>query len=58
MYEDSDVGRDSVVGIAITLRDGGLAEDRIPEEAKFSAPILTSNGAHPTSYTMGTGEWR
>ena len=28
---------------------------RTPVEARFSAPIQTSHGAHPTSYTTGTG---
>ena len=29
--------------------------DRIPVEARFSAPILTGSGAHPASCTMGKG---
>jgi len=32
---------------------GGL----IPVEARFSAPFLTGPGAHPASYTMGTGSF-
>ena len=35
------------------LRDGGSG-DRIPVEAKFSAPVQTGPGAHPASCTMGT----
>ena len=26
-------------------------------EARFSAPVLTGSGAHPASYTMGTGSF-
>ena len=31
--------------------------DRIPVEAKFSAPVQTVPGAHPASCTMGTGSF-
>jgi hypothetical protein len=31
--------------------------DRIPVEARFSAPVQTGPGAHPASYTMGTGSF-
>ena len=31
--------------------------DRIPVGARFSAPIHTGLGAHPASYTMGTGSF-
>ena len=31
--------------------------DRIPVGARFSAPFHTGPGAHPTSYTMGTGSF-
>jgi hypothetical protein len=43
-------GPGSVVGIATTGRSG----DRIPVEARFSAPVQTGREAHPTSCTMGT----
>jgi hypothetical protein len=33
----------------------GRSGDRIPVGARFSAPVQTSPGAHPVSYTMGTG---
>ena len=33
----------------------GRSGDRIPVEAKFSAHVKTGPGAHPASYTMGTG---
>ena len=32
----------------------GWAEDRIPVAARFSAPVQTGPGAHPTSCTMGS----
>ena len=33
----------------------GRSKDRIPVGVTFSAPVQTSPGAHPASYTMGTG---
>jgi hypothetical protein len=30
---------------------------RIPLKARFSAPVQTGPGAHPASYTMGTGSF-
>ena len=33
----------------------GRSGDRIPVEARFSAPVQTGPGAHPASCTMGTG---
>jgi hypothetical protein len=36
------------------LLRAGQSRDQIPVGAKFSAPIQTSPGAHPDSYTMGT----
>jgi hypothetical protein len=50
------VGRDSSVGIATTLW-AGRSGDRIPVGARFSAPFQTDPGAHPASYTMGTGSF-
>jgi len=35
----------------------GRSGDRIPVEARFSAPIQTVSGAHPASFTMGTGSF-
>ena len=35
----------------------GRAGDRIPVEARFSAPVQTGPGAHPDSCTMGTGSF-
>jgi hypothetical protein len=32
-----------------------MSEDRIPVEARFSAPVQTGLGAHPAFYIMGTG---
>ena len=37
-----------------TVRSG----DRNPVGARFSSPIQTSPGAHPASYTMGTGSFQ
>jgi len=33
----------------------GQSGDRITVGARFSAPVLIGPGAHPASYTMGTG---
>ena len=33
----------------------GWSGDRNPVGAKISAPVQTSPGSHPASYTMGTG---
>ena len=47
-------GRDSSVGIATRYGlDGPGIESRWV--ARFSAPLQTGPGAHPASYTMGTG---
>jgi hypothetical protein len=35
----------------------GRSGDRIPVGASFSAPVQTGPGAHPASYTMGTGSF-
>jgi len=43
------LGRDSN-----SLRDG-RSVDRIPVGTRFSAPVQTSLGAHPASYTMDMG---
>ena len=49
-----DVGRDSSVGIATGYGlDGRGIESRL--WTRFSAPVQTSPGAHPVSYTMSTG---
>jgi len=49
-----DVGRDSVVGIATRYGLGGPG-DESRWGARFSAPVYTDPGVHPTSYTIGTG---
>ena len=50
------MGRDSSVGIATRYgMDGPGIESRW--EARFSAPVQTGPGAHPASYTMGTGSF-
>jgi hypothetical protein len=49
-------GRDSSVGIATHYRlDGPGIESRWG--ARFFAPTQTGPGAHPASYTMGTGSF-
>ena len=50
----SNCGSGSVVGIVTELRTG-RSGDRIPMEARFSALVQTSPGAHPASCTMGAG---
>jgi hypothetical protein len=37
------------------LLQAGRSGDRIPVGGRFSAPVQTGTGAHPASYTMGTG---
>ena len=46
-----NVGRDSD-----SLR-AGRSGDRISVEARFSAPVQTGPGGHPTYYTMGNGSF-
>ena len=48
------MGRDNVVGIAIHFGLDSVGIE-IPVRVRFSAAIQTGPGAHPTSYTMGTG---
>ena len=50
------LGRDSSVGIATRYGLDG-PEIESPVGAKFSAPVQTGPGAHPASYTMGTGSF-
>jgi len=52
------VGQDSSVGIATRYGlDGPVIESRRGGEARFSATFQTGPGAHPASYTMGTGSF-
>ena len=51
---NTEVGQDTVVGIATTLRIG-RSGDRIPVGKIFSASVQTDPGSHPASYTMVTG---
>ena len=37
------------------MTTGWTVQDRIPVGTIFSAPVQTGPGAHPASYTMGTG---
>ena len=44
--------------VHITTRYGaGRSRDRIPVEARLSAPVQTGPEAHPAPYTMGTGSF-
>jgi hypothetical protein len=54
IYVPEVEGRDSVVGIATCY---GLDVPEIESRwgARFSPPVQTGPGAHPASYTMGTG---
>ena len=53
MYR-TDGNRDNYFGIATRYGlDGPGIESRLG--ARFSASVQTGPGAHPTSYTMGTG---
>jgi hypothetical protein len=49
-------GRDGAVGIVTALR-AGWSGDRIPVEARFSAPVQTGPGDHSAPYTIGTGSF-
>jgi hypothetical protein len=49
------MGRDSSVRIGTGYLDGPAVESRWG--ARFSAPIQTGPGAHPASYTVGTGSF-
>jgi hypothetical protein len=49
--------RDSSVGIRDSLR-AGESGYRNQVEVRFSAPVQTGLGAHPASYTMGTGSFQ
>jgi hypothetical protein len=50
------LGQDSAVAIATRYGLGGPG-DRIPVGGEFYAPVQTGPGAHPVSYTMGTGSF-
>ena len=49
-------GPDSSLGIATCYALDGRG-DRMSVEALFSAPVQTGSGAHPASYTIGTGSF-
>ena len=49
-------GPGSVMGVSDWLQ-AGRSGDRIPVEAKFSAPVQTGPGFHPAFCTIGTGSF-
>jgi len=49
------MGRDNAVGIA--TRYGLDGPGLNPGAGRFSAPVQTGPGAHPVSYTVGTGSF-
>jgi len=49
------VSRDSSVGIATRYGMDDPGSNSVG--ARFSAPVQTGPGAHPSSYTMGTGSF-
>ena len=51
------LGQDSSISIATRLRTG-RSGNQIPVVARFSAPVHTGYGAHPASYTMGSGSFQ
>ena len=48
-------GGDSAVGIATGYGLDGPGIESSGGRARFYAPVQTGPGAHPASYTMGTG---
>ena len=52
----SEVGRDSIVGVAVFYSLDGL-EIESQWGQDFPHPFRPAHGAHPTSYTMGTGSF-
>ena len=50
------MGHDNTVSVATRYRLDGPG-DRIPVEARFSAPVQTGPVAHPASYTVGVGSF-
>jgi len=51
------VGRDSSVGIATRYGLDGPGIESRWGGGSFSTPVHTGPGAHPSSYTMGTGSF-
>jgi len=51
------MGPDSIVSWYSNLLQAGRSGDQIPVGARYSAPVQMSPGAHPASYTKGTGSF-
>ena len=51
------MSRDSSVGIVASYGLAGPGIENRWRGAKFSLPVQTGPGAHPASYTMGTGSF-
>jgi hypothetical protein len=49
------VGRDNSVSMPLAI--GWTVRGSIPGESRFSALVQTGPGAHPASYTIGTGSF-
>jgi hypothetical protein len=54
LYGGMECGPVELSRYSYSLR-AGRSGDRITVGARFSAPVQTGPGAHPASYTMGTG---
>ena len=55
-YRTGATGRDSSVGLATRYRMDGPGIE-FPVGARFSTALQTGPGAHPSSFTVGTGSF-
>ena len=66
-FARQNFGKEKQTGIYFNLTRGRIAQQvrqlatgwtvRIPVGSRFSVPVQTGTGAHPTSCTMGTGSF-